>query len=298
MTHEDAQQIIKQAEEAMSVDDARQFVNAEKAVLTDGAYTKSDTESPDHGVGDGLSIEMDTKMTRQQLVQRIFSNYKDSLSPEDSKTLSKIAEDSMTERILENTRGGLAEDDARQIIYNAENSMTDDEAREIIKNAAGTMSVEDAQNLVQNAQRVVHDLETGTEEEKDTTAQGEAGEIIEGFKKTLSEDDSQQIQAHVEYMLIQQILDNAKGTVSESEARAVVRNGLKGMTQEDAQQIIKQAEETMSVEDARQFVNAEKAVIGDVANDAKAHDEAEKDDAGQVLEDFKKTMSKEDSQQI
>jgi hypothetical protein len=141
--------------------------------------------------------------------------------------------------------------------------MTIEDAKQIINRAETTMSVNDARQIVKAEKAAL------VEDARNVQAQDEARQIIEKFQKSLSslsKEDSQHLQAKAEDMMTRQILDNAKGALSESEAREVVRNGLKSVTAEDAKQIIQQAEETMSVNEARQFVNTEKAALGDDAN--------------------------------
>jgi len=258
MTDEDAQQIIDDMEEMMSIDHARQFVNAEKAMLSANTYMRRSSESVEKEYPGAKEIDGDEKIggngkfTKQQLVQRILVNFRDSLDAEGSKELSKIVEDSLVERILDNALGRLTEKDARQIIHNAEMSMTNEQANQIIANAAGTMRVDDAQNLVNDlANQIQHSEKAHTKQ------------IIENFNTALSKEDAQALQKEAEAKMTQQIIENSNGALNQAEARDIVRKGEESMSEEDAEQIIKQAEETMSVDDARRFVNVEKEAILD-----------------------------------
>jgi hypothetical protein len=217
---------------------------------------------------------------RQGKFPQIIEKFNMALSEEDSQKIQAEAEDMMVQQILDNAKGALSESEAREVVRNGLKSMTQEDAQQIIKDAEETMSVDDAQSALEglllaerglsvknddkrigaaDASKLALDLE---KKPKLAVTEDETRQIVDSFSKSLSEADSQQLQAKAEKMMIQKIVDNSKGAMSESEARDIVRKSEESMTDEDAQQIINDVEETMSVEDVRQAINvAEEAVL-------------------------------------
>jgi len=249
------------------------------------------------------------------LVQGVLGNYKNSLNSEDSKQLSKIAEDSMAQQIVGNARGEVTEEDARQIIHNAEASMTDDEAEQIIKNAAATMSVDDAQNLVNNADRLVQEREARDfvlklEKETKIAEQLQTSNDVKSSidDATLKGDGTKQITSHAAGKAIVDEMENLEHdhekktdvmarVQTEPEAQQIIDDFNKALSKEESQELLAKAEEKMTqriVDDAKGALSESEA--RDVVY--KAEKSMTDKDARQIIDRAEESMSVDDARQF